>query len=169
MNLSELFRLPKGVRLLRVTLQQPKTLWVEASACRGCSTCPSCRTPSAPVHSSYTRTVAAVPCSGRRVLLKLRVRTVRCPNDRCPQCVFTERFAGFVRPKARKTVRLGKHIRALGLALGGRGAELLASLLGIPATDQTIVRWIMADTTSSGTPLTRSPRPGRGRFRVPTG
>jgi transposase len=150
MNLATLFRLPKGMRLLKVTIQSETALWIEACTHRGSSACPSCQKSSEHVHSYYTRTVADLPGAGRPVQLKLHVRKFRCTNDRCPQRVFAERFPGFVRPKARMTLRGGEQTRALGLALGGRGAERLAVLLGIRATDQTILRTVMADTTSSG-------------------
>jgi len=148
MNLSALFRLPNEVRLLTVTML-PGMLCVEASARRRASRCPSCQTLSEHVHSYYTRTVADLPCVGRRVLLKLRVRKFRCRNSRCAQRVFTERFPGFVRPKARKTLRVGEQLHALGLALGGRGTERIAPLVGIAVTDQTVLRCVMADDSAA--------------------
>jgi transposase len=136
------------MRLLAVTIE-PEMLRVHAAARRSSNPCPSCQMPSAHVHSYYTRTVADLPCVGRRVVLHLRVRKFRCPNERCPQRVFTERFPGFVRPKARTTLRVGEQIRALGRALGGRGAERLAPSLGLTVSGQTVVRAIMADETAA--------------------
>ena len=40
---------------------------------------------------------------------------------------------------------MGDQLRALGLVLGGRGVEALASLLRLPATDQTVLRFVMQD------------------------
>jgi hypothetical protein len=49
-------------------------------------------------------------------------------------------------------VRIAEQIRALGLALGGRGAPRLAQLLGISASGRTVLRSVMQETaaTTSG-------------------
>ncbi len=121
MNLTTLFRLPPGMRLLTVILE-PAALIVEAAARRGRSPCPSCQTLSDRVHSHYTRTVADLPCCGRHVILRLHVRKWRCTNAGCPQRIFTERFPDYLQPWARKTLRVAHLIAALGLAEGGRAA-----------------------------------------------
>jgi transposase len=144
MDRALLFRLPASMRLLRLTVL-PKTVCVEAASCRSSSRCPSCQTASERVHSYYTRTLADLPCIGRRVVLDLHVRKFRCTNAQCPQRVFTERFPGFVRPQGRKTVRVGEQIRALGLALGGCGAQRLARQLGISASGRTVLRSVMRE------------------------
>jgi len=154
MDLALLFRLPDSMRLLTLTVL-PKILCVEAASCRSSSRCPSCQAASERVHSYYTRTLADVPCIGRRVVLDLHVRKFRCTNARCPQRVFTERFPGFVRPQGRKTLRVGEHIRALGLALGGRGAQRLARLLGISASGRTVLRLVMRDEAAPASPGVR--------------
>ena len=124
MDLAPLFRLPE--RMLLRTLRVSSTLVCVEAASRGpSSSCPVCQTPSERVHSYYTRTLADLPCVGRRVVLHLQVRKFRCRNEQCPQHVFAERFPGFVGPKARKTRRVADQVRALGLALGGRGAQRL--------------------------------------------
>src|SRR5215831_251681 len=41
--------------------------------------CPGCGTQTARVHGYYGRTVADVPVGGRRVLVRVRVRRMRCP------------------------------------------------------------------------------------------
>jgi transposase len=148
MDLARLFRLPDGLRLLTLTVL-PSTLRVEAASCRKRSRCPCCQIPSARIHSSYTRTIANAPCIGRHVVLKVRVRKFRCANDRCVQRVFAERFPAFVQPKARKTTRANAQICALGLALGGRGAQRLARLLGIAVTGRTVLRSIMREAPAS--------------------
>jgi transposase len=156
MDLAALFRLPKGMRLLTCTLQ-PTTLWIEAAIRRGVSACPSCHTLSARIHSYYTRTVTDVPCIDRRVVLHLHVRKFRCLNEDCPQHVFAERLPDLVRPKGRKTLRVGAYLHALGLTLGGRGGQRLASLLHIPVSGRTILRSLMredpADVVAPSVPI----------------
>jgi transposase len=148
MDLARLIRLPDGMRLLRLTMS-PKSLCVEAASGASRSRCPSCRVFSKRIHSYYIRTLADLPCSGRRVVLELQVRKFRCANDHCPQRVFTERFPEFVCPNRRKTERVGEQIRALGLALGGRGAQRLACLLGISVSGRTVLRSVMREESAS--------------------
>lgn len=81
-----------------------------------------------------------VPCAGRQVRVTLQVRKFRCRNSACSQQVFTERLPDYVRPWARKTIRLVEELTALGMATGGRGTELVAPALGMPVSDQTILR-----------------------------
>ncbi|HEY1390551.1 MAG TPA: transposase family protein [Ktedonobacterales bacterium] len=147
MDLALLFRLPAGMRLLTLTVLS-RMLRIEAASCRKrsrCPSCQSCQTLSEHVHSYYTRTLTDAPCIGRYVVLKLRVRKFRCANERCVQRIFAERFPDFVRPKGRKTARATEQIHALGLALGGRGAQRLARLLGISVSGQTVLRSLMRD------------------------
>jgi transposase len=91
-----------------------------------------------------TRTLADLPCAGRLVTVHAHLRKFRCANGQCSQRVFSERFPQYVRPWARKTTRLADVIHALGVALGGRGAETLAPLLGVRVSDQTVLRLLMS-------------------------
>jgi transposase len=100
--------------------------------------------PSAHVHSSYTRTLADIPCAARHVTVRLHVHKYRCRNVQCPQRIFAERLPAYVQPRARKTVRMHDQLRALGLLAGGRGAETVAHLLGIRVSDPTILRLLRA-------------------------
>lgn len=152
MDLSALFCLPNGLRVRNVTLL-PGALSIEASACRRVCACPDCQTPSDHVHSYYTRTVTDLPWVGRNMTLRLHVRKFRCTNDCCPRRVCSERFPEYVRPRARKTLRVGDQIRTLGLLLGGRGAEWLAPVLSIPVTDHTVLRYILAGAAAAVGPL----------------
>jgi transposase len=136
------------MRLLRLNVL-PKIVHVEAASCTKRRCCPSCQTPSERVHSSSIRTLADVPCIGRRVVLQVRVRKFRCANGRCARRVFAERYPDFVQPKARKTTRATEQICALGLALGGRGAQRLARLLGISVSGRTVLRALMRATPAS--------------------
>jgi transposase len=52
--------------------------------------CPDCGTPTARVHGYYKRTAADVPAGGRRVLIRVRVRWLRCPVPGCPRQAFRE-------------------------------------------------------------------------------
>lgn len=82
--------LPEGIVLQSV--HSTVTAIVVQIACRQKSAaCPQCEQPSQRVHGCYTRTVADLPCGGRRVLLHSVVRKFVCPTLNCPQQIFTER------------------------------------------------------------------------------
>ncbi len=144
MNLATLFLLPKGVRLLQIALLPDAVVFEAATASRKARPCPRCQTPSDHVHSSYTRTIADLSCAARHVTVRLQVRKFRCRNAQCPQQIFAERFPAYVRPRARKTIRMQDQLRALGLLAGGRGAEALAQTLGTRVSDPTILRLLCA-------------------------
>lgn len=139
MELTALLRLPAESQLLNVTVLA-SAVEVEVRSHRLTSPCPRCRHASERVHSYYTRTVADVPCAGRALRITLRMRKFRCLDRGCPQKVFPERFPDYVRPWARKTLRLVEQMTALGMAAGGRGAETVASFLGMRVSDQTVLR-----------------------------
>lgn len=143
MDWPALFQLPQGVHLLSITVL-PTAVRIEASSPRRESACPRCQRSSTRIHSTYIRTIADLPWAGRPVTVRLRVRKFRCVNSGCPQNVFTERLPQFLRPWARKTIRVADLLRRFGLALGGRGARRLATLLGLPIGDQTVLRLLMS-------------------------
>jgi len=60
-----------------------------------------------------------LPCVGRRVHLQLNVRRFFCDNPGCQQRTFVKRLPGVVSSFARRTARLAKAQRQIGLALGG--------------------------------------------------
>jgi transposase len=91
-------------------------LVVHIACLRTCATCPLCQQLSERVHGSYGRTVADLPCGGRRVILSLTVRKFVCGAPTCPRKIFTERLPDLVQSYARVTNRLRKALVALGLA-----------------------------------------------------
>jgi zinc-finger of transposase IS204/IS1001/IS1096/IS1165 len=139
MELAALLRLPAGLQLLNGTVLEA-AVGVEVCSQRLTSPCPRCSCLSERVHSYYTRTLADVPCAGQPLRITLRVRKFRCLDRRCPQHVFTERLPDYVRPWARKTIRLVEQMTSLGMAAGGRGTETVAPALGMQVSDQTVLR-----------------------------
>jgi transposase len=144
MDLSSFLRLPEGFHLLDTTLC-PSGVKLQVCSQRPSSPCPQCAVPSEHIHSSYSRTVADIPCTGRQVTIQLHVRKFRCRNSLCSQKIFTERFPTSLRPWARKTVRLVEQITTLAMIAGGRGTETLAPTLGIRVSDQTTLRLLTQD------------------------
>lgn len=108
------------------------------------SGCPLCGRPSSRVHSYYERRLSDLPWHGHVVELQLQVRRFRCGEDDCPRKVFTERLGDTIRPKARRTARLGASQCAIGLAVGGAGGSRLAHKLAMPVSGDTVLRLIRA-------------------------
>lgn len=139
MNFAQLLGLPANLDVAQVKVGDT-SLWLAVCSRRSRCVCPRCGTASSQRHSAYTRTLLDIPCAGRTVSIALQVRKFRCGNRACPQRIFAERFLDYVRPWARKTVRAVQDIMHLGWAVGGRGAERLASLLHLRASTRTILR-----------------------------
>ena len=104
--------------------------------------CPLCGGLSGRVHSRYTRTLADLPWSGRAVAVQVRARRFRCTSSDCRRRIFTERLPEVVRPRARRTARLGDVQRHIGLALGGAPGSGLAGRLAMPVSGDTLLRVI---------------------------
>src|SRR5215471_6853070 len=57
-----------------------EVICVRARTRGGAVACPGCGTETSRVHGYHERTAADVPVGGRRVLVKVRVRRMRCPG-----------------------------------------------------------------------------------------
>jgi len=56
--------------------------------------CPCCGEETSRVHGYHGRTAADVAVDGRRVLVTVRVRRMRCPALECPRQTFREQVPG---------------------------------------------------------------------------
>src|SRR5207249_1570499 len=127
---SLLLSLPEGIFISSV--RATTTELVVHIACRRlCAGCPVCQQPSERVHGQYGRTVADLPCAGRRVILALTVRQFVCGTPTCPRQIFTERLSELVQSYARMTNRLREALVALGLATSAQVSERLAPSQGM--------------------------------------
>ena len=109
---SLFFSFPDGICVWSV--RATTTELVLHIACRNdCAACPLCQQPSERVHGRYVRTVADLPCAGRRVILRLSNRTCVCRTPACPRQIFTERLSDLVQSAARYAgrTRLGHECR----------------------------------------------------------
>ncbi|MCF1448965.1 ISL3 family transposase [Agrobacterium vitis] len=98
-------------------------------------------TASSRVHSLYVRTALDLPCSGRKLLLRVTTRRFVCTATYCRQKIFAERFGECVLPvRARRTARLECLVHHLGLALGGRPAASFARRSTLPVSNDTLLR-----------------------------
>jgi len=107
---------------------------------RSCAACPLCQRPSERVHGHYGRTVADLPCAGRRVVLALTMRKFVCATPTCSRQIFTERLPDLVQSSARMTNRLCEALVTLGLATSAEVSERLAPALGMLISAPTLLR-----------------------------
>ena len=99
---------------------------------------PRCGTASSHIHRRYRRSISDLPCSGRRVELRVIARRFVCTVSHCRQKIFAERFGDKVLVKvAHRTARLESLVHHLGLALGGRPATSFAKRLMSPVSNDT--------------------------------
>lgn len=152
MPTSLLLSLPLGLAMTQLALTAAG-LTVAVCATAPVTACPVCGQLSSRIHSRYQRTVADLPCAGRRVQLQLQVRKFFCDTSACPRKIFTERLLPFVHPWARMTTRLCQSIEALGLATCGELGVRLGKRLGIQTSPTTILRRVMAVPTPPPGPV----------------
>ena len=141
--LSACFALPENMALTSVH-PTALTLTMDLTCSDPTACCPLCHQPSERVHSKYQRTVADVPCGGRRALLLLTVRKFICHTCDCPRSIFTERLPELVQSYARMTNRLRQWIEVIGRATSGEVGARLAEHLGMCASPTTILPRLMA-------------------------
>jgi transposase len=106
--------------------------------------CPGCQAWCAKVHGSYTRTLADAGIGGRRVLIHLVVRLLRCGAPGCGTVTFAEQPAGLAAPYARRTPLLTRELTAIAKALAGRAGARLARVLAVEVSRHTLIRLVMS-------------------------
>src|SRR5712691_7793070 len=136
---SLLFSFPDDIVVSSVRTATTE-LVVHLACRRSCAACPLCQQPSERVHGTYGRTVADLPCAGRRVILRLSVRKFVCGTPTCPRQIFTERLPDLVQSYARMTNRLREALVALGLATSAEVSERLTPALGMLVPASTLLR-----------------------------
>ena len=119
------------------------------------ASCPLCAQTSQRLHSRYTRILADLPWQGRRVVIKVQARRLRCITPGCKRRILTERLSGVAARHARRTERLRDVQRDLGLALGGEAGARLAERLGMPVSPDSLLRLVRCN---SGLEAKRDPR-----------
>ena len=105
--------------------------------------CPGCGSQTARVHDYHQRTPADVPVGGRRVLVKVRARRMRCPVLGCTVQTFREQVPGVLERYQRRTERLAGQVSAAVRELAGRAGSRLLAALGIELSRHTAVRALL--------------------------
>ncbi|HEY6411593.1 MAG TPA: ISL3 family transposase [Ktedonobacteraceae bacterium] len=138
-EIAELLVLPEQLEVQAV-FPSPTYLMVRLACSAESACCPQCQVVSQRIHSKYGRTLADLPCGGRRVILKLSVRKFVCGTATCPYRIFTERLPKLTQPYARMTNRLRAALQALGCATSGEAGARVAEQLGMPVTAARLIR-----------------------------
>lgn len=71
--------------------------------------CPFCGSKTSKVHSIYQREIQDLPMQGKKVILLVDTRKMRCMNPDCSHKTFSEKHP-FVTAKSKKTNRLIQNI-----------------------------------------------------------
>jgi transposase len=141
--LSSLLLLPDDM-VIEAVYPTKTHLTVQVACTLKSASCPLCQQSSERIHGSYGRTVADVPCGGRRVTLALTVRKFVCRTPDCPRKIFTERLSALVQSYARMTNRLSELLQTLGFATCGELGERVAPKLGMRVSGPTLLRRMRA-------------------------
>jgi zinc-finger of transposase IS204/IS1001/IS1096/IS1165/Transposase len=105
--------------------------------------CPGCGTETVRVHGYHERTAADVPTGGRRVVLKVRARRMRCLALDCKVQTFREQVPGVLECYQRRTARLTGQVSAVARELAGRASARLLPALGIAVSRHTALRVLL--------------------------
>jgi transposase len=105
--------------------------------------CPRCGGRTGQVHGYYERTVADVPADGRPVVVRVRVRRMRCPVPGCPVQTFREQVPGVLDRYQRRTTRLAGQAGEVARRLAGRAGAGLLAALGVPLSRHTALRLLL--------------------------
>jgi transposase len=116
---------------------------VRARTRGGAVACPGCGTETPRVHGYHERTAADVPVDGRRVLVKVRVRRMRCPALGCKTQTFREQVPGVLERYQRRISRLTAQLSAVARELAGRASARLLPALGIGVSRHTALRVLL--------------------------
>jgi transposase len=116
---------------------------VRARTRDGAVACPGCGAGTARVHEYRERTAADVPVDGRRVLVRVRVRRMRCPALGCKVQTFREQVPGILDRYQRRISRLTAQVSTVARELAGRAPARLLPALGIMVSRHTALRVLL--------------------------
>ncbi len=87
--------------------------------------------------------MADVPADGRPVVVRVRVRRMRCPAPGCPVQTFREQVPGVLDRYQRRTTRLAGQAGEAVRRLAGRAGAGLLTALGVPLSRHTALRILL--------------------------
>lgn len=141
MNLLSLLSWYDPVEMLRVD-HTSEGLQLHLVTVATSATCPKCGNRSLRQHSHYQRKLADLPWAGKPVIVYLQLQRFFCDHQVCTQKTFALPLASVYR-YAQQTSRLQYQLVLIASQLGGRAGAKLASLLGMFASRDIILRLLM--------------------------
>jgi transposase len=127
-----------GVRILGA--EQIHNQWMISAVGDGVGVCPDCGDPSSHRHGWHERHLQDLPAQGAGVTVKLRLQRWQCRNKRCKRQTFATQAPEIAAPLARRTARAAELVHLFGHGVGGRPGERLLKRIGMPISDDTILR-----------------------------
>ena len=91
-------------KLIQYRIKENKVIFHIASTIKELE-CPFCGSKTSKVHSVYQREIQDLPMQGKKVILLVDTRKLRCMNPECYHKIFSEKHP-FVAAKSQKTDRL---------------------------------------------------------------
>ncbi|WP_245430195.1 MULTISPECIES: ISL3 family transposase [Mesorhizobium] len=137
-----------GVKILGIALAGDDG-WVVSAAGSAVGICPDCGRRSRSRHGWSRRSLQDLPVQGQSVTVKLLLSRWRCAHGECARRTFTDRLPTVADPYARRTRRVVEIVGLLGHSAGGRPGERLMQRLGMPVSDDTILRQLKRDAASA--------------------
>lgn len=114
--------------------------WVVFARIADQGVCPGCKRRSRHSHGWRERRLQDFAWQGERVTIRLRSRRWRCIDTTCRRQTFSDQCPDFVSPFARRTNRAAQIARLLAYTAGGRPSERIMRCLGMPVSNDTILR-----------------------------
>ena len=114
--------------------------WVARASGGEGAVCPGCGSLSRSRKGRYCRILQDLPMQGSPVTLSLELSRWRCRNLRCPRESFVEPLPNVAPSHARRTHRVAELARLIGYSAGARPAEKILRQLGMPQSDDTVLR-----------------------------
>lgn len=105
--------------------------------------CPGCAVETGRVHAYVERWIADVPVDGRRVMLRVRARRMRCRRLGCPRQTFSEQLAGVAERYQRRTSRLAAQVGPVVRELAGRASTRVLAEIGVVMSRQAPLRALL--------------------------
>jgi transposase len=114
--------------------------WAILAVGDGVSVCPDCGRQSERRHGWHERHLQDLPAQGAAVTVKLRIQRWQCRNKACKRQTFAAQLSEIAAPLARRTTRAAELVQLFGHGVGGRPGERLLKRIGMPTSDDTILR-----------------------------
>jgi len=106
----------------------------------GVGVCPDCGKQAERRHGWHERHLQDLPAQGAAVTVKLRIQRWQCQNKACKRQTFASQLPEIAAPLARRTARAAELVHLFGHGVGGRPGERLLKRIGMPTSDDTILR-----------------------------